>query len=224
LLRVSAAHEATLFMTLLAAFHTLLHRYTGETDIVVGSAVANRTHAELEALIGCFVNTLPFRADLSGDPTFSELLARVREVALGAYAHQELPFELLVQRLHVARNPSYSPVFQTMFVLQNAPMPELALAGLAFEPVVLPSASSHFDLWLGVERGGQCLVATFEYNPDLFLHETIVELASHFGALLESIVQDPERPLSRLSILADDERRRVLTHSETSAALGARDP
>jgi non-ribosomal peptide synthetase component F len=123
----AVSHEAgaTLFMTLLAAFQTLLQRYTGQTDLVIGTPIANRTRLETEALIGFFVNTLALRVDLQGNPSFRELLARVREVTLGAYAHQDLPFDRLVDELHAPRDLSRTPLFQVMFALQNAPMPTI---------------------------------------------------------------------------------------------------
>ena len=132
---LSRQEGVTLFMMLLTAFQTLLHRYTGQTDIVVGSPVAGRMLTEIEGLIGCFVNTLVLRTDLSGNPTFRELLARVREVALGAYAHQDLPFEKLVEELQPERSLSYEPLFQVMFILQNMPQSALSFLGLTLSPL-----------------------------------------------------------------------------------------
>ena len=139
-------------MTLLAAFQTLLHRYTGQDDIAVGSPIANRNRHEIESLIGFFVNTLVMRSDLSGNPPFRELLARVREVALGAYAHQDLPFEKLVEELQPERTLSHSPLFQVMFVLQNAPSRDLEVLGLSLDFMPIESRTAKFDLLLSMSE------------------------------------------------------------------------
>jgi aspartate racemase len=138
----------TLFMTLLAAFQTLLHRYTGQDDILVGSPIAGRTRTETEALIGFFVNTLVLRTSLHGNPSFRELLGRVREVALGAYAHQDLPFEKLVEELQPERRLNHSPLFQVMFALQSVPRYSLELSGLSLQTLAVDNGTAKFDLTL----------------------------------------------------------------------------
>jgi aspartate racemase len=155
-------------MTLLAAFKVLLHRYAGQDDIVVGSPIANRNRPEIEGLIGFFVNTLVLLTDLRGNPTFRELMARVREVALGAYAHQDLPFEKLVEELHPERDPSRTPLFQVMFVLQNTPGPALELAHLNLSPVAMENRTAKFDLTLSMREQGDRLRGTLNYNTALF--------------------------------------------------------
>ncbi len=147
---LSQREGCTLFMTLLAAFQTLVARYTGQDDIVVGSPIANRNRAEIEGLIGCFVNTLVFRADLSGNPTFREVMLRVREVSLGAYANQDVPFENLVEKLHPARAQNYNPIFQVVFIFQNAPMPVVKAEGLSISPFEIDSGTAKFDLTLNI--------------------------------------------------------------------------
>jgi amino acid adenylation domain-containing protein len=214
---------ATLFMTLLAAYQTLLHRYTGQVDIVVGSAIANRNRAELEALIGFFVNTLALRTDLAGDPSFRELLRRVREVALGAYAHQDVPFEQLVEALQPVRDPSRPPLFQTMLVLQNAPLRSQELSGLTFSSVQVDREASMFDLTLYLTEMEDGLLATIEYNTDLFDEGTIERLASHFEQLLGSIAASPDERLSRLRVLTEAEERRLLTEWNDTAQDYPRD-
>ncbi|MGF2040617.1 MAG: condensation domain-containing protein, partial [Nostoc sp. CmiVER01] len=164
----SQQQGCTLFMTMLAAFNTLLSRYSGSEDIVVGSPIANRNHAQIEELIGFFVNTLVLRTKLESNLTFEQLLTQVREVALEAYAHQDLPFELLVEKLQPQRSLSHTPLFQVMFVLQNAPMSEFELPGLNLSVAVSDSSTAKFDLTLFVEEVNSGLKATFEYNTDLF--------------------------------------------------------
>jgi non-ribosomal peptide synthetase component F len=162
---VKLGHQAgvTLFMTLLAAFKTLLYRYTGQTDIVVGSPIANRTRTEMEGLVGFFVNTLVLRTHLEGNPTFPELLERVRETALSAYAHQDLPFELLVETLQPVRSLSHTPLFQVMFVLQNVPFKPLTLPGLEVTPLEIHNGTAQFDLTLYMrEDPGHGLVGRLE--------------------------------------------------------------
>ena len=165
---LSRREGVTLFMTLLAAFQTLLHRYSGQEDIVVGSPVAGRNYAETEGLIGFFVNTLPLRAQLRGEPTFVELLQRVKEVCLGAYAHQDVPFEKLVEELQPERELSRSPLFQAMFMLQNTPRQELQLSGLKLSRVGGESTTAKFDLTLVLQENGDELHGSMEYSTDLF--------------------------------------------------------
>src|SRR5215212_8316317 len=176
----------TLFMTLLAAFKVLLYRYTGQEDIVVGSPIAGRTRAEVEHLIGFFVNTLVLRTDLSGGPTFRELLGRVRETALGAYAHQDVPFEKLVEELQPERDMSHTPLFQVLFVLQNALRDELELPNLELHPLEVNSEKAKFDLSLFMTEQEQGLKGVFVYSTDLFEPETIERLLGHFRILLEA--------------------------------------
>jgi aspartate racemase len=202
--------EATLFMVLLAAYQILLHRYTGEEDIVVGSPIAGRCLEETENLIGLFVNALALRSDLSGNPTFSELLARVKEVALGGYAHQDMPFELLVKELQPDRSLSHNPLFQVMFVLQSEPVTTLELPGLTVSHVQVENIVANFDLTLdAVERDGQ-LECQFESNADLFDEDRITRLLGHFENLLRGIVANPQQRISELPLLTEAERHQVL--------------
>jgi amino acid adenylation domain-containing protein len=208
----------SLFMTLLAAFNVLLHRYTRQDDILVGTPIANRNRIETEELIGFFVNTLVLRTDLSGGPTFRELLGRVREATLGAYAHQDLPFEKLVEELQPERNMSYTPLFQVMFVLQNAPRPPLELPGLTLSLREVESRAAQFDLTLFVVDREQGLAGALEYNTDLFDQATMARLVGHFQTLLEGIVARPGRQISELPLLPSDERHRLLSEwTETRA-------
>ncbi|MHB0878138.1 MAG: amino acid adenylation domain-containing protein [Anaerolineae bacterium] len=203
-------HDCTLFMTLLAAFQALLHRYSGQADICVGSPIANRTARDVEPLIGFFANTLVFRADLGADPSFAELLARTREACLGAYAHQDLPFEMLVDDLQIERSLSHSPLFQVMFALQNAPHSAMRLADLTVEPLEAHSGSAKFDLTLFMAEAGGRLGGALEYNADLFDAATVARMLRHFEALLTAAVGDPERSVSRLPLLGEHERRVLL--------------
>jgi len=207
---LSQQEGSTLFMTLLAAFKTLLYRYTGSEDIVVGSPVANRNRAELEGLIGFFVNTLVLRTDLSGNPSFRELLSRIREVALGAYAHQDLPFEKLVEELQPQRNLSYNPLFQVMFVLQNTPKSEIRLSGLTLSAVESDRTTAMFDLTLYIEETDSGLIGTFEYSTDLFEAGTIARMAGHLQTLLCGLVTDPDHHLYELPLLPEAEYNTLL--------------
>jgi amino acid adenylation domain-containing protein/non-ribosomal peptide synthase protein (TIGR01720 family) len=203
--------DCTLFMTLLAGWSALLSRYSGQQEVVVGSPIAGRTRAETEALIGFFVNNLVLRTDLGGDPGFLELLRRVREVTLGAFAHQDLPFEKLVDAIRPERDLSRSPLFQVMFVLQNAPMPAVDLPGaLSLKPVPVNHGTAKFDLTLMLWDGGEQLSGSIEYNASLFSVETIGRMVLHLAALLQGIVESPSRPLSRLPLLPDAERTQLL--------------
>jgi non-ribosomal peptide synthetase component F len=207
---LSRQEGVTLFMTLLAAFKILLHYYTSQDDIIIGTPIANRNRLETEGLIGFFVNTLVLRTDFSGDPDFRELLGRVREVCLGAYAHQDLPFERLVEELHPARDLSRNPLFQVMFVLQNGHPGTLELPGLTLIPVEVDSGTTHFDLTLHIADTGDELVASLAYNTDLFETGSIDRMLRHFQMLLETVCASPGRRLSELSLLTDAERQQVL--------------
>ncbi|MEN3329445.1 MAG: hypothetical protein V7638_4252 [Acidobacteriota bacterium] len=211
LVELSQRQGATLFMTTLAAFQTLLFRYTGQEDIVVGTPIAGRNREEIEDLIGFFVNTLALRTNVSGNPTFRELLGRVKEIALGAYAHQDLPFEKLVEELNPERDVSHSPVFQVMFGLQNVPRDTPALNGLSITRVPLPSVTAKFDLTLFISETASGLSLWLEYNTDLFAETTVARMLGHFEHLLEMIVADPDRPILRLPLLTETERARLLT-------------
>ena len=208
---LSQQEGATLFMTLLAGFQCLLHRYTGEEDIVVGSVVRGRSQVALEKLIGFFVNTLVFREDLSGEPTFRQLLARTQETTLEALAHQDLPFTKLVEELHPDRNPTSNPLFHVMFVLQNMPTHPERLPGLALQPMDIKSPSAKFDLLLFmIETENDGLSAMMEYNSDLFEPETITRMLSHLQVLLEGVVANPDAKISDLPLLTTGERRQLL--------------
>jgi len=210
---LSRAEGATLFMTLLAAFKMLLRRYTGQDDLLVGTPIANRNQIELEGLIGCFVNTLVMRTRLdgvSGDPTFRELLRRVREVALAAYAHQDAPFEAIVEALQPERDASHSPLFQVMFILQNAPLKMTEWPGLTLAPIEFDPGTAKFDLTLTLWEKPTGMGVYFEYSTDLFEAETITRWMSHFQTLLYSVVRDPDQKLSRVSLLAEAERHTLL--------------
>ncbi|WP_414585757.1 condensation domain-containing protein [Scytonema sp. PCC 10023] len=199
----------TLFMTLFAAFVTLLYRYTGEEDIVVGTPMAGRNRPELEGLIGIFVNTLVLRTDLSGNPSFKQLLHRTREVVLQAYAHQDLPLEELVEALQPTRSLSHSPLFQVMFALQNAPISSLDVPELNVSSFPIETGTAKFDLTLSMEDTSSGLIAEWEYNSDLFDDSTIARMAGHFVTLLSGIVANPEERISQLLMLTEVEQRQL---------------
>jgi amino acid adenylation domain-containing protein len=217
---LSQQSGGSLFMTLLAAFQTLLYRYTGQEDIAIGSPIANRHRSEIEGLIGFFVNSLVLRSDLSGNPTFRELLSRVRDVALEAYAHQDLPFEKLVEELDPERDLGRNPLFQVAFALQNAPMQRLELPGLTLEPAPLESGSTRFDLEIhlwepahglrSLWQSQEGLSGFISYSTDLFERDRISRLIGHFQTLLESIVANPDARLSDLPLLTTVELEQIL--------------
>ncbi len=214
----SHREAVTLFMTLLAAFKTLLYRYTNQADILIGSPIANRNRKEIEGLIGFFVNTLVLRTDLSENPSFKELLRRIREITLDAYAHQDLPFEQLVEELQPERNLSYTPLFQVMFILQNAPMEVLKLPDLSLSPMEVETETAMFDLTVFLTETEQGLMGVFEYNSDLFDAATIERMQAHFQTLLEGIVANPDQHLSDLPILSATEQQQLLVDwNQTSA-------
>jgi amino acid adenylation domain-containing protein len=200
----------TQFMTFLAAFQVLLYRYTSQDDLIVGTPVANRNRLETEGLIGFFVNALVLRTDLSGNPSFREFLRRVREVCLGAYGHQDLPFDRLVEELQVPRELSRNPLFQVMFVLTNTSLRTIELPGLTLSPVEGDSETAHFDLTLQILETDQGLTAALVYNTDLFEADTIARMLGNFQTLLEAVVADPEQRLLDLPLLTETERQQLL--------------
>ncbi|MHC5939081.1 amino acid adenylation domain-containing protein [Nostoc sp.] len=215
LLALGQQEGVTLFITLLAAFQVLLYRYTQQEDITIGSPIANRNRSEIEGLIGFFVNSLVLRTDLSGNPTFRELLSRVKEVALRAYAHQDLPFEKLVEELHPERNLNQNPLFQVVFALQNAPMSALELPSLTLSPLPFETETTRFDLefhlwepntqnglWADSSEGISGFVI---YSSDLFDDATITRMLGHFQILLSGIVANPEHRIAQLPLLSESE-------------------
>ena len=212
---LSQKSGVTLFMTLLGALQTLMYRYTGQDDVCVGTPIANRTRMETESLIGFILNTLVMRTDLSGDPTFEIALERVRDTALGAYAHQDVPFEMLVEALQPERDLSRAPFFQVIFDLQEAPLPTLELPGLELSPLKVDGGTAKFDLALSMEMSTSNvsefqLSGYFNYNTTLFEEDTINRLIEHWKVLLSSIVSDPNLRLSELDILAQEEVDKLL--------------
>jgi amino acid adenylation domain-containing protein len=220
---LSQRHGTTLFMTLLAAFQALLHRYTRQDDIPVGSFIANRNWLKTEGSIGFFVNTLVLRIDLSGNPSFQELLGRVREVTLGAYSHQDLPYEKLVEELRPPRAVSRNPLFQVLFALRNTPRQAPELAGLTLSSLDVYNETAKFDLTLELGETPEGVSGWFEYSTDLFDAATIARMAGHFQTLLEGIVAAPEQRLATLPLLSADERRRLLMEWNDTAADYPRD-
>jgi len=211
--RLSRQEGVTPFMTLLAAYNALLLRYSGQSDQIVGVGVANRGRQELESLIGFFVNTLALRVDLSGNPSFRELLARVKDITLGAYSHQDLPIERLMEELDLDRALSHSPLFQTMLFFQNFPNQEAQLPGLSLSPVDfdrINQGTARTDLTLFASEADEGLGLFFEYATDLFDEAAIAALSRHLQQLLRSAIADPARPIGDLAILTGDERRQLL--------------
>ena len=209
--------NVTLFMTLLAAFKVLLARYSGQDDLVVGSPIAGRNRVDLEGLIGFFVNTLALRTDLSGDPTFRELLGRIRESTLDAFAHKDLPLAKLVEELKPGRSSNQTPLFQVLFALEYLETPSLRLPGLVFEPMEFDFNWAKFDLSLTVSERSGGLRASFNYDTDLFDEGTIRRMAGHYQRLLEGIVADPGQPISQLPLLTEDERHQMLVEWNDTA-------
>ncbi len=206
---LSKRAEVTLFMTLLAAFQTLLYRLSLQHDIVVGTPLAGRNRREIEGLIGFFVNTLVLRTDLSGSPSFEQLLGRVREVTLGAYTHQDLPFEQLVEILHPTRDLSYTPLFQVMFSLDENLVPVMELPQLSISSYPVETNTAKFDLGLSIENTASGLIGVWEYNTDLFDEATIFRMAGHYQILLEGIVANPKQKISELPLLTPTERHQL---------------
>nr|MDJ0841827.1 amino acid adenylation domain-containing protein [Acidobacteriota bacterium] len=208
--RLANDRGATLFMVLEAAFAAQLSRYTGSEDICLGSPIANRQRKEIEPLIGFFVNTLVLRNDLGGDPAFGELLDRTRATALDAYAHQDAPFERVVDAVQPERSLGFTPLFQVMVILQNVVMDLQDLPGLQLSPQPIDHVSAMFDLTLFMEEKDGALDCMFEYNSDLFDAATMIRWAEHFRVLLDGLLEDPETPVSRLPLMPADEKARTL--------------
>ncbi len=207
---LNQTYGATTFMTLLAAFQLLLHRYTGQTDILIGTPIANRSHSQTKNIIGLFLNTLVMRANFTDNPRFDDLLKRTRQTALDGYAHQDLPFEELVDALQPPRNASYNPVFQVMFVHQKSALDEIDLPGLAVSEVPVDIGVSKFDLTLFVRESEQGLSAGLEYNTDLFDPATADRILSHFKTLTASIVANPQQSVSDLQFITPNEQNTLL--------------
>jgi amino acid adenylation domain-containing protein len=217
---LSQRHGITLFMTLLASWAALLARLSGQSDLVIGTPVANRHHAEIEPLIGCFVNTQGLRVDLSGSPTVAELLAQVRSTALAAQAHQDIPFEQIVEALNPTRSMAHTPVFQVMFAWQNVPEGSLDLPGLQLEPVDTSSTTVKFDVVLTVQDAGESIVGSLGYACALFDHTSIERHFSHWQTLLRALVADDGARVACLPLLTPPEQQHLLdAFNDTSAAF-----
>ncbi|HTQ81022.1 MAG TPA: amino acid adenylation domain-containing protein, partial [Thermoanaerobaculia bacterium] len=215
---LARAEDSTLFMVLLAAVQTLLGRYSGQDDVVLGSPIANRTRSEIEPLIGFFVNSLVLRGDLRGDPTFLDLLARSRRLALEAYSHQDLPFERLVEELRPERKLAHNPLFQVMFAVQNAPMRPIALPGLHFAPVDFQFPATRFDLEIFFTENAGALSTQLTWSLDLFDAPTALRLLGHLDELLAGVLENPAQRLSELALLAAPERQQILAEWNDTAA------
>lgn len=214
---LSQTTGGTLFMTLLSGFALLLSRYSGQEDIVIGTPVANRNHADIEPLIGLFINTLTLRLDLSGNPSARELLTKVRDTCLEAYEHQDVPFEQLVEELKPPRSLSYAPLFQVSFDLQNTSMDAVVMPGLSLCPVEQEAVAAKFDLSLSVEETATELLTVWNYNPDLFDEATIVRMMGHYRMLLEGMVAEQAASLSELPLLDERERQQILYAANATA-------
>ena len=200
-------------MTLLAGWQLLLARYSRQTDIVVGSPIANRTRSEVEGLIGFFVNTLVLRTEVVGELRVRELLQRVREVCLGAYGHQEVPFEMLVEELQPERDLSHTPLFQVLLTLQNAPQQSVEWAGVGMRALELESGAAKFDLTLVLAETERGLAGTLEYNRDLYERESMERLVDHYQRLLSGLLGKIEQPIWTLPWLSEAERAEVVQQS-----------
>jgi len=216
--QLGKATDCTLFMVLLANFQALLHRYSNQTDFAIGTPIANRNQTQTEGLIGAFINATALRSDLSGSPTVVELLGRVRDRTLGAYAHQDLPFERIIDELEIPRDLSHSPLFQVMFVLQNTPTATLQVPGLTITPLILGSQTTKFDLTLICTEGERGLTSAMEFNTDLYDRATIERMLDHWQVLLSGMVAAPETKISDLPLLTPSEIARQQRWNQTQTA------
>ncbi|HEX7771928.1 MAG TPA: condensation domain-containing protein, partial [Pyrinomonadaceae bacterium] len=214
---LSRREGVSLYMTMLAAFKILVARYAGQDHVVVGTPIANRNRIDIENLIGFFVNTLVLRSDLSGNPVFPEYLKHIREVTLGAFAHQDVPFEKLVEELQPERDLNRTPLFQVMFSLQNAPMPALKLSDATMTLLQDDSTSAQFDFTLDITERGEGLEALLEYSTEIFEHSTAQRILNHFINLLKSIVANPRRRVRELPLLNDTEREQIVVEWNNTA-------
>ncbi len=209
--QLSREEGVTVFMTLLAAFHTLLHRYSGQNEVLIGSPIANRTNSKVEKLIGFFVNTLIFKGDLSDNPEFVELLTQIRETALGAYAHQDTPFEKLVEELQPERDMSHSPLFQVAFAFQNIPADQsITIDTLTMQPIQNEGITAKYDLTLTMTETGNSIIGSMEYNTDLFNRSTIERMLGHFKTILEQVTDDPEIRVGSIPLMPKTEALQLL--------------
>lgn len=208
----------TLFMALLAVYQILLSRYSEQSDIVTGFPIANRNQPETHDMIGCFVNTLVLRTDLSGRPGFREVLARVSKSTIDAYAHQDLPFQVLVEKMHSRRDTTFTPLFHSSFVLQNTPDLPLEFSGLALRPLRVDNMTAKYDVNLTLREHEGELRGKLEYSTDLFKAGTIRRLISHFNVLLEEVLRDPDRPVSEAPLLTDNEKHQLLVQWSSAGA------
>jgi acyl carrier protein len=212
--KLSQEQGCTLFMTLLAIFKTLLYRYAQQEDILVGTAIANRNRSETEDLIGFFVNTLVLRTDLAGNPSFRALMQRVRETTVGAYVHQDMPFEKLVEELQPERSLSHAPLFQVAFGVHNAPFQNLTLPGLELSPMDFNFDAGRFDLTLWMLENKNKLSGIWYYNTDLFEAATIKRMQGHFVTILQNVLAQPDTPLSEIEMLTEDEKKQQLAQDQ----------
>ncbi len=214
---ISARHGATLFMTMLAAFKTMLYRYSGQDDICVGTPIANRDKIETRGLIGFFINTLAIRSDLSGSPTFNELLERVKSVTLGALSHQDIPFEKLVEELQPERDMTHTPFFQTLFTFQNIPKQAIEIPNLTLEQVEQDIGAVKFDLTININENPGGLNIIIGFNEELFDTSTIERFITHFKTLLQGVAQNPQLPIDRYSLLSEaEEQQLILDFNQTA--------
>jgi len=214
---LSQQQGATVFMTLLAGFKVLLSRYSGQTDLVVGSPIANRGHHQTEDLIGFFVNTLALRTQINQEQGFLEYLKQVKQTALEAYTHQDIPFEYVVEKLNPSRSMSHSPLFQVMFVLQNTPQEDLKLKELTISPLEIEYTTAKFDLTLNIVEHDHRFYCDWEYSTDLFSSDTITRMTQHFQVLLEGIIKQPEQPIFQLPLLTESEKQQLLAYNQTKS-------
>lgn len=220
---LSKKYDVTLFMTLYGVFATLLYRYSGQTDILIGSPIANRNRKEIEPLIGFFVNTLVLRTSFEDNPSFEKLLSQIKETTIKAYENQDVPFEQIVSTLQPIRSLSHSPLFQVMFVLQNAPMEKLELSDITLTEFRSDTETAKFDLLLSISQTDKGLIGSWNYNSDLFNQDTIERMASHFENLLSAIASNPQLKVNEIPILSQTEKQQILVDWNNTKADYSKD-